>query len=123
MRTIKFLLAILFSLAVVACGGGGGYGGGGSMGGSSGGNGVPYSISGMVSHASVGVPGVTITLTDSLSRTTTHQTDGSGNYSFTGLNGIYTVTPTPTGIYTSFTPPSASVDVTVSNKTQNFTSP
>ena len=123
MRTIKFLLAILFSLAVVACGGGGGYGGGGSLGGSLGGNGVPYSISGMVTSGGSALPGVTIILTDSSLRTTTHQTGTDGSYSFTGLNGIYTVTPTTTMVYTSFTPPSNSVNVTVSSMTQNFTSP
>jgi hypothetical protein len=44
------------------------------------------------------LPGVTMTLTGTSGGSTT--TDGSGNYSFTGLtaNGNYTVTPTKTGL-------------------------
>jgi SdrD B-like domain len=110
MRTIKFLLAILLSLAVVACGGGGGYGGGGSMGGSS----AIYSISGTVTGAVVS--GVMINLTGPRATSTT--TNTLGNYSFTNLaNGNYVVTPVPFGIYTSFTPPSTAVPISFNNPT------
>jgi hypothetical protein len=99
MRTIKFLLAILFSLAVAACGGGG-YGGGGSAS-------TTYSISGTVTlSGGAPVPNVTIILTDSSSRTTTHTTGTDGSYSFTGLgNGYYTVMPSA-GVYSTYAPTS-----------------
>jgi hypothetical protein len=114
MRTIKFLLAILFSLAVVACGGGG-YGGG-SMGGSSG----IYSISGTVTFLGNPLQNATITLTGAASTHT--MTDVNGKYSFTGLpNGSYTVTPSGFG-YT-YTPTSTPVTINGNNPTGiNFTS-
>lgn len=77
MKSIKFLLVILFSLAVVACGGG--YGGSARAT-----NG--YSISGTVSTGlahPVFLSGVTINLTGASMATTTTAWDG--NYSFTGL--------------------------------------
>ena len=77
-----------------------------------------YSISGTVSGAVVS--GVTVNLTGTSSSTAT--TDGSGNYTFTGLaNGGYTVTPSKAGF--TFTP--TSLPATVSNANVpsiNFTS-
>jgi hypothetical protein len=119
MRTIKFLLAILFSLAVVACGGGGGYGGGG-MGGGGYGGGI-YSISGNVKFSGSNLLGATIALSGTRATSTT--TDMNGNYSFTGLpNGSYTVKPSGFG-YT-YTPISTPVTISGNNPTGiNFTSP
>jgi Carboxypeptidase regulatory-like domain len=115
MKTIKFLLAILLSIAVVAYGGG--YGG--SMDGSS----TPaiYSISGMVSHSGKALQGTTITLTGPPRRTST-TTNMSGNYNFTGLaNGDFVVTPSWPG-YT-FIPTSRAVTINGANVTgQDFTS-
>jgi hypothetical protein len=111
MRTIKFLLAILFSLAVIACGGGG-YGGGG-MGGGSG----SYSISGTVSGGATDHSGVLISLTGAATKNMT--TIAGGSYIFTGLaNGYYTVTPSKS-TYT-FTPTSSYIYVYGGNMTQNF---
>lgn len=105
MRTIKYVLAILFSIAVAACGGGGG-GGGGSP--------ATFNISGMVTSAGVPQEGVTVTLSGGASASTT--TNASGNYSFTGLaNGNYTVTPTKTG--QAFNPTSSAVSVSGANIT------
>lgn len=106
MRTIKYLLAILFSIAVAACGGGGGYGGGSTS---------TYSISGTVTGP--WVEGVTVNLSGAGSATTT--TNSSGNYSFSYLPaGTYTVTPSYTG-YT-YNPAAPAVAVSA-NTTQNFT--
>ena len=120
MKTIKFLLAILLSIAVVAYGGG--YGGG-SMGGSYGESPTPaiYSISGMVTHSGKALQGTTITLTGPPRRTST-TTNMSGIYNFTGLaNGDYVVTPSWPG-YT-FTPTSTAVTINGANVTgQDFTS-
>lgn len=105
MRTIKLLLGILFSIAVVACGGGG-YGGGGMGGYPVGG----YNISGTVSGGATNNSGVMINLSGAatMSRTTA----AGGYYIFTGLaNGSYTVTPTLMG-YTFASP---STTVTISN--------
>lgn len=117
MKTIKFLLAILFSLAVAACGGGS-YGGSGSMGGSYGG--ATYSISGTVTHSGNPLQNATITLTGAASTHT--MTDVNGKYSFTGLpNGSYTVTPSGFG-YT-YAPASQLVTINGDNPTGiNFTS-
>jgi Carboxypeptidase regulatory-like domain len=114
MKTIKFLLVILFSLAVAACGGGGSYGGG-----SSAPTTYTYSISGTVTLIGGALPGVTINLTGASTAATT--TDASGNYSFTGLaNGSYTVTPSKTG--NTFSPVSLAVSVSGASMTgQNFT--
>jgi hypothetical protein len=110
MRTIKFLMSILFSLAVIACGGGG-YGGG--MGGGS----AIYSISGTVSGGVSDHSGVLISLTGAATKNMT--TIAGGSYSFTGLaNGYYTVTPSKTS-YT-FTPTSSYIYVNGGNMTQNF---
>jgi hypothetical protein len=115
MRTIKFLLAILFSLAVVACGGAGGYGGG-SMGGSS----PTYIISGNVKFSGSNLLGAMISLAGTRSSSTT--TNSSGNYSFTGLpNGSYTVTPSGFG-YTYSTTTIMPVSVSGNNPIVNFTS-
>lgn len=105
-KTINFLLVILFSLAVAACGGGGG------------GDSTPtptYSISGTVT----GTTAVTITVSGGTANTVA-TTDTTDNYTVTGLNnGSYTVTPSKPG-YT-FTPPSSSVAITGANKTvENF---
>jgi hypothetical protein len=114
MRTIKFILAILFSLAVVACGGGG-YGGG-SMGGGS----PTYSISGTVTRTGNPLMGATITLTGTRATSTT--TISNGTYSFTGLpNGSYTVTPS--GFVYTYTPTSTPVTINGNNPTGiNFAS-
>ena len=71
-----------------------------------------YTISGTITKGGAALPGVTITLTGDSSDSTT--TDGSGNYSFTGLpyNTSYTVTPTLSG-YT-FSPTSVSGTLTAS---------
>ncbi len=76
-----------------------------------------YSISGTVSGATAS--GVTVTLTGSATASTS--TDGSGNYSFSGLpNGVYIVTPSESG-YT-FSPMSSVVTVNGANVTgRNFT--
>lgn len=112
MRTVKFLVVILFSLVVIACGGGG-YGG--SYGG---GNSGIYSISGTVSGGGTNNSGVMINLTGAATKNMT--TVAGGSYSFTGLaNGTYTVTPSRTS-YT-FTPTFATVIVYGGNMTQNFT--
>src|ERR1035437_4570763 len=119
MKTIKFLLAILLSIAVVAYGGG--YGGE-SMGGSYGESPIPaiYSISGMVSHSGKALQGTTVTLTGP--RKTSPPTNMNGNYIFTGLaNGNYVVTPSWPG-YT-FTPTNTTVTINGANVTgQDFTS-
>ena len=62
-----------------------------------------YGLSGLVrTSGGFGITGVTINLTGLKSKTTT--TVSSGNYSFTVINGSYTVTPTKTGCI--FTPSS-----------------
>jgi hypothetical protein len=79
-----------------------------------------FSISGTVTASGGGaIAGVTMTLSGAASAATT--TDGSGNYTFSGLaNGGYTVTPSPSG-YT-FSPVNRSVTVSGANVTaQNFT--
>lgn len=77
---------------------------------------VAHSLSGHVS----GATGVTITVTGTASPTPV-TTDGSGNYTVTGLyDGQYTVTPSKTG-YT-FTPNSTGVTMSGADVTQtNFT--
>jgi hypothetical protein len=116
MKTIKFLLTIFFSLAVVACGGGSGYGSGNGGGSMCGIYNPIYSISGTVSPGSH-IGGVSIGLTGGTPSTTT---DINGKYSFTCLaNGTYTVTPSLVG-YT-FSPASAVVAVSGVNMTQDFT--
>ena len=68
--------------------------------------GQTYGISGTISGS--GGPGATVNLTGARTATTT--TDGSGNYSFSGLsNGSYTVTPSKSGY--SYTPASRAVTV------------
>lgn len=110
MKSIRFLLVILFSLAVVACGGG--YGGSAPAT-----NG--YSISGTVSTGlahPVFLSGVTINLTGASMATTTTAWDG--NYSFTGLlNGSYTVTPSLSGV--TFSPTSITITSLAANSTAN----
>ena len=65
-----------------------------------------YAISGTITGA--GVSGTTVKLSGTATATTT--TDGSGYYSFSGLdNGSYTVTPSKTGY--SFSPTSRTVTV------------
>lgn len=109
MRTIRVLPALLFSLAVIACGGGG-YGGG-SMGGAT------YSISGTVSGGGTDHSGVLIDLTGAATKNMT--TAAGGSYSFTDLaNGSYTVTPSRTS--STFTPTSASVTLYNGNMAQDF---
>ncbi len=74
-----------------------------------------FSITGRVgAGGGVGLPGVTITLGGTASRTTT--TNANGNYSFTGLgNGSYTVTPALLSY--AFTPPVANVTINGANQT------
>jgi len=106
MSSIKYLLVMLFSIAVVACGGGGG------------GSSAPatYAISGTITGAS-GVVAVGLSGTS----TATTSTASNGTYSFTGLaNGSYTVIPTLAGY--AFTPTSTAVTVSGANVTgKNFT--
>lgn len=111
MKTIKYLFAILFSLAVVACGSSGGDGSSTTS--------TPpptYSISGTVSDPM----GVTITVTGGTANTGAI-TDASGKYTVTGLNdGTYTVTPSKPG-YT-FTPLNKVIVISGANMTvPNFT--
>jgi len=81
-----------------------------------------FSVSGRVTtsggNGTVGLSGVTITVSGAASAATT--TNGIGNYTVTGLaNGGYTVTPSRTG-YT-FTPVNRSVTISGANVTgQNF---
>ena len=75
-----------------------------------------YSISGHVEDdvSHVGVPGVTIELSDASSATTT--TDASGNYTFTGLgNGSYGIEPRKAG-YT-FSPTGVVIQLSGANAT------
>ena len=74
---------------------------------------IQYSISG-----SVGMTGVTMTLTGSQNATTTSNT--SGTYSFTvSAGGQYTVTPSKVGYW--FSPSSTTFNPLTSNQTANFT--
>jgi lysophospholipase L1-like esterase len=77
-----------------------------------------YSISGTVTNAGNPLPGVTVALSGSAVAATT--TDGSGNYTFSGLaNGDYTIAPSLAEY--SFTPASKSVTINNGNLTdQNF---
>lgn len=101
MKFIRFIMAICFGIALVACGGSGG-----------GSTPATYGISGTVTLSGAALAGATITLTGG----TTATTDASGNYSFTGLdNGSYTVTPTKTG--NAFNPSSLAVSVSGANVT------
>lgn len=69
-----------------------------------------YTISGQVTYQSVGLSGVTVTLTGTTSATVT--TDAQGHYSFSNAtNGSYTITASKTGY--SFNP--ASIHATVNN--------
>jgi len=80
----------------------------------------PYTISGNVMNAGVGVPGVLITLSGS--RSDTRTTDANGNYSFVSLpaEGNYTVTPSKPGM--AFAPPSRTYTNLSANETgANFT--
>lgn len=110
--SFKLLLAMLFSLVVLAgCGGGGGS--------SSPPTATTYSIAGTVTSSGVALSGATVALSGASTATTT--TDASGNYSFAGLaNGSYTVTTSKTGY--AFTPSSSAVNVSGANVTgQDFT--
>ena len=70
-----------------------------------------FSISGTISPAASG-SGSTVTLSGAASLTTL--ADSSGNFSFSGLpNGVYTLTPSKTGLV--FTPASQSVTVSGAN--------
>jgi hypothetical protein len=77
-----------------------------------------YRISGQVTVSGSGLSGVTMTLSGAQTGSTT--TDGSGNYTFSGLapGGNYTVTPSRTG-YT-FCPASLSFDNLDLSRTANF---
>ncbi|HUX91954.1 MAG TPA: SdrD B-like domain-containing protein [Gallionellaceae bacterium] len=117
MKTIKFLVAILVSIAVATCGGGGG---GGSSTTPAASTTPTYKISGAVTGTSV--QGVTITLSGGSSATRT--TNALGAYSFDGLAaGTYTVTPAaPLGSAGhTYSPPSATLTISA-NTTQDFVS-
>lgn len=105
MKTVRFLIAMFFSIALAACGGGG--------------SSTPdsYGIAGTVTTSGAALAGATITLTGGSTTTT----DASGNYSFTGVaNGSYAVTATKTG-YT-FSPSALTAIVNGANVTgMNFT--
>ena len=75
-----------------------------------------YTISGTISG--VGGSGATIILSGAAMATTT--ANSSGGYSFSVLNGSYTVTPGKTGYV--FTPTSQAVTISGANKTANFSS-
>jgi hypothetical protein len=77
-----------------------------------------YTISGKATINGNGQSGVAVALSGSVSAST--MTDGSGNYSFTGLvTGNYTLTPSKNG-YT-FAPPSTTFNTLTANQTANFT--
>ncbi len=80
---------------------------------------ISHSISGVVTGASGGVPGVTMTLSGAASAVAT--TDTGGNFSFSGLaNGSYTIAPSKTN-YT-FTPAQSTESVSDADITGvNFT--
>jgi hypothetical protein len=75
-----------------------------------------FTISGTISGA--GGSGATVTLTGAVTATVVANT--SGVYSFSVVNGLYTVTPTKAGF--TFTPPSQAVTVNGGNATANFSS-
>jgi hypothetical protein len=75
-----------------------------------------YTLSGTISGA--GGNGTTVTLSGSSSGTVT--ASSSGVYSFSVVNGSYTVTPSKAGYV--FTPASQAVTVSGANKTANFSS-
>lgn len=112
MKAIRYITAILLSIAVAACGGGGS---------TTPTPPVTYSISGTVTQSAGGavVSGATITLSGASSATATTATDGT--YSFTGLaNGSYTVIPTLAG--NALSPASSAITVSGANVTgKNFT--
>ncbi len=105
MKVVRFLIAMLFSIALAACGGGG--------------SSTPdsYGIAGTVTSSGAALAGATITLTGGASTTS----DANGNYSFTGIaNGSYAVTAAKTG-YT-FSPSGLTALVNGANVTgMNFT--
>lgn len=105
MKIVRFLIAMLFSIALAACGGGG--------------SSTPdsYGIAGSVTSSGAALAGATITLTGGASTTS----DANGNYSFTGIaNGSYAVTAAKTG-YT-FSPSGSTALVNGANVTgMNFT--
>lgn len=71
----------------------------------------------IVDDGAAPVAGVLVTLTGDASDTDT--TDGSGNYTLSGLsNGDYTVTPTKAG--ETFTPTSSAVAIADGNETEDF---
>lgn len=115
-----FILAALMALMIMVMGGCGGGSSSSSDNNSGGGGGTTsYSISGAITVNGSGLAGVTVTLSDSSSKTTT--TDSIGNYSFSSIqNGSYTVTPALTG-YT-FTQATLAATVSGANLTgKNFT--
>jgi hypothetical protein len=75
-----------------------------------------FTISGTISGT--GGSGATVTLTGATTASVT--ANASGGYSFTVVNGSYTVTPTKAGFV--FTPGSQAVTVSGANKTANFSS-
>ena len=78
-----------------------------------------YAISGQVTNSDGGAAlgGVIVSLTGS--QTTTAQTDGNGNYSFTAqAGGNYTVTPSKTNF--TFSPPSQTFSNLSANASANF---
>ena len=86
MKTIKLFLAILFSIAVAACGGGGGGGGSSSSGTTS-----SSKLSGVVASGAPVTNGAGYALNAATGLTTAFTTDASGNYSvnLTGQAGPF----------------------------------
>ena len=81
----------------------------------------PYSISGHVEDdvSHVGVPDVTIELSDARSAITT--TDASGNYTFTGLNnGSYNIEPRKAGYTFGLGTGQVAIQLSGANATVNF---
>ena len=76
-----------------------------------------YTINGQITNSSIGLSGVTVTLSGSQLGIRT--TDSNGNYSFTlAGGGDYTVTPAILGF--TFTPPSQPFNNLSANQTANF---
>ena len=80
---------------------------------------VTYTISGVVTLSGTGLGGVTVNLSGTQSNSAI--TNGSGEYSFSGLGGggNYTITPSLSGY--NFNPSSLPFNSLASNQTANFT--
>ncbi len=114
-KLFSVLAVILLIVTMASCSGGGG---GSSSSSDSDKTTATYSISGQIIDSSIGLAGVTVSLSGGGTDQTT--TDASGNYSFNEVaNGNYTITPSKNG-YTFSAP--ISVSINNANITgQNFT--